>query len=91
MYYVYVLQSQLDAGLYIGYTSDLKRRLWQHNSGESKATSHRSPLKLIYYEDYIAKSDAQGREQFLKSGSGRRFLIKQLRHYFEQDSNLITT
>ena len=61
MFYVYVLQSQLDEGLYIGYTSDLKRRLWQHNSGVSKASSFRCPLKLIYYEAYSVKEDAEGR------------------------------
>jgi putative endonuclease len=87
MFYVYVLQSQLNEGLYIGYTSDLKRRLWQHNSGVSKATSFRRPLKLIYYEAYIAKEDAEGRERFLKSGSGRRHLNKQLRRYFELNPN----
>ncbi len=84
MFYVYVLQSQRDTGLYIGYTNNLKHRLRQHNSGESKATSYRRPLKLIYYEAYLAKKDAEGREQFLKSGSGRRFLDKQLQHYFLQ-------
>jgi len=64
MFYVYVIQSQLDTGLYIGYTSDLKRRLWQHNSGEAKATSFRCPWELIYYEAYVLKEDAEGRERF---------------------------
>ena len=34
-----------------------------------------------YYEAYLEEEDALGREQFLKSGSGRRFLKNQLRHY----------
>ena len=91
MFYVYVLQSQLDAGLYIGYSSNLKRRLLQHNSGLSKATSFRSPWKLIYYEAYLERTDAQGRERFLKSGAGRRYLKKQLRHYFERNGDFRTT
>jgi putative endonuclease len=82
MFYVYVIQSQRDAGLYIGYTSNLKHRLRQHNSGESKATSFRCPLELIYYEAYIIREDAEGRERFLKSGGGRKFLKRQLKHYF---------
>lgn len=82
MFYIYVLQSERDAGLYIGYTSNLKHRLRQHNRGESKATRSRCPLDLIYYEAYITREDAEGRERFLKSGGGRKFLNKQLKYYF---------
>jgi putative endonuclease len=83
MFYVYVLQSKTDQGLYIGYSSDLKRRLAQHKRGASFATSFRGPWALIYYEAYLKQPDALGREKYLKSGGGRRFLRAQLRHYFE--------
>ncbi len=82
MYYVYVLQSESDHGLYIGYTANLRRRLKQHQAGEAFATSYRRPWRLIYYEAYREVLDAQGREEFLKSGSGRKFLAKQCRHWF---------
>ncbi len=82
MYYVYVLQSESDAGLYIGFSTDLRRRLGQHQSGESQATAHRGPWRLIYYEAYCMRQDAEGRERFLKSGAGRRYLSKQSRHWF---------
>jgi len=85
MYYVYVLQSEIDHGLYIGYTADLVSRLRVHNSGESRSTSSRVPLRLIYYEAYALEEDALGRERFLKSGAGRRYLDKQLRNYFQQN------
>ncbi|MCL5782238.1 MAG: GIY-YIG nuclease family protein [Patescibacteria group bacterium] len=39
MYYVYILQSKANQSYYIGVTSDLKRRLKDHNSGNSKYTS----------------------------------------------------
>ncbi len=84
MYYVYVLQSETDHGLYIGYTADLVSRLRVHNAGESKSTMSLSPLKLIYYEAYLMESDAMGRERFLKSGAGRRYIDKQLSEYFYQ-------
>jgi len=45
------------------------------------ATLSRGPLKLIYYEAYLEQADALGRERYLKSGAGRRFLKVQLRHY----------
>jgi GIY-YIG catalytic domain/Phage integrase, N-terminal SAM-like domain len=53
MFYVYMLQSESDDGLYIGRTTDLRRRLKAHQSGESFATSYRGPWKLIYYEAYL--------------------------------------
>ena len=82
MIYVYVLQSELDRGLYIGMTTDLRRRFQEHQRGESASTKGRKPWKLIYYEAYLQELDALGREVFLKSGGGRRFLDKQLRTHF---------
>jgi putative endonuclease len=82
MFYVYVLYSERDAGLYIGYTCDLRRRIDEHRRGESFSTSYRLPFVLIYYEAYVCQADALGRERFLKSGSGRRYLKKQLTHFF---------
>jgi len=54
--------------LYTGYTSDLRRRLAEHNSGKSKSTKGREPFELIYYEAYRSKSDAMRRERMLKLG-----------------------
>jgi putative endonuclease len=84
MFYVYVLYSIADRGLYIGYSSDLKSRLSAHKRGASRATSYRGPWKLIYYEAYLNRQDAEGRERYLKSGGGRKFLRMQLRHYFKE-------
>ena len=39
---------------------------------------------MIYYEAYTEREDAEGREKFLKSGAGRRFLRAQLRHYLSR-------
>src|SRR6476620_5369072 len=81
MFYVYVLRSESDSGFYIGFSTNLRARLRQHQDGESFATKSRGPWKLIYYEAYTEREDAEGREKFLKSGAGRRFLRAQLRHY----------
>ena len=85
MFYVYVLHSMKDNGFYIGFSTNLRARLRQHQNGESFATSYRGPWKLIYYEAYLNQEDALGREKYLKSGAGRRFLRAQLRHYFLQE------
>lgn len=84
VFYVYLLHSTKDNGFYIGYSTDLKRRLSQHTRGASFATKSRGPWKLIYYEAYTEREDAEGREKFLKSGAGRRFLRAQLRHYLKR-------
>ena len=86
MFYVYVLHSVQDNGLYIGFSANLRKRLKEHSAGLAFATSHRRPWKLIYYEAYVEEADASGRERYLKSGGGRRLLRMQLRHYFKQNS-----
>jgi putative endonuclease len=69
MYYVYVLKSEVDKNLYIGYTDDLKRRIEEHNQGKTKSIKHRIPFGLIYYEAYKNKTDARKREIELKNNS----------------------
>jgi len=72
MFYVYVLRSLKNGRFYIGHTNDLKRRLEEHNSGESKYTRLTLPFDLIYSEKYNTRAEATRREQGLKSGQGRR-------------------
>jgi putative endonuclease len=84
MFCAYLLHSIADDGFYIGYTTDLRRRLIEHKQGASFATKHRGPWKLIYYEAYIEREDAEKRERYLKSGAGRRLLRHQLKHYLEK-------
>ncbi len=85
MYYVYVLESQKDKSWYIGFTGDLRRRLQEHLRGDTASIRYKRPLRLIYYEAYLEKLDAIGRERFLKSGSGWCFLKKQMRHFLGQE------
>lgn len=85
MFYVYLLESQDDKSWYIGYTSDLRKRIKDHQNGYGcHTTSLKNNWRLIYYEAYISKKDAIGREEFLKSGSGRKYLKKQLRSYLNE-------
>lgn len=91
MHFVYVLESELTKRWYIGYTTNINDRLKAHNDGKNTSTSHGGPWKLIYYEAYIEKMDALGREKFLKSGSGHRFLQKQMWNYFENPSRTSDT
>lgn len=83
MYYVYVLQSQKNKSLYIGYTTDLRKRLEEHNAGKNISTKPFRPFSLILYEALTNKKDAQNREEYLKSGWGFRTIKKMLKHYFD--------
>ncbi|NOU62352.1 GIY-YIG nuclease family protein [Marinifilum caeruleilacunae] len=82
MYYTYVLFSQKDKKLYVGYTKNLKLRFEQHQKGEVKSTKHRLPLVLIYYEACLCQKDALKREKYLKTYYGKLFLHKRLKSYF---------
>lgn len=77
-FYVYVLFSLKDKSFYIGFSANLILRIQDHFAGKVVSTKDRLPLKLIYYEAFVNKKDAKKRERFLKSGSGHKFLKKQL-------------
>ncbi len=84
MYFVYLIENK-DGRWYIGYTPiDPNYRLNKHNNGLVRSTKSYLPWKLIYYEAYIKRGDALGREKFLKSGAGRRLIKKQLKNYLEK-------
>ncbi len=83
-YYVYILFSLKDHGLYIGYSTDLKKRLLQHSKNQVTSTKLRTPFKLIHYEYFVDKKDAKAREVFLKSGYGRQQFDQILKNTFEK-------
>ena len=77
MFFVYILKSKKDKMLYIGYATDLRKRLKEHNLGLVKSTKSRKPLYLVYYEAYASKQDAVKREHNLKL---RAKALKQLKN-----------
>jgi len=76
MFYVYLLQSTVDKKLYTGYTTDLRKRVSEHNQGKNRSTKPRIPLKLMYYEAYISQADAAMREKRLKRSAGARTALR---------------
>jgi putative endonuclease len=78
MFYVYILLSKKDNKFYVGMTSDLKRRIGEHKRGNVKSTKHRLPMKLICYEAYLTKGEAERREKYLKTSDGRKDLRKRI-------------
>ena len=75
MFHVYVLINK-ENQLYVGYTSDLKKRIKQHQSGEGGWTHSRGPWELVYSEPYETHAEAMRREIILKNGKMNQELHK---------------
>ena len=79
MFTVYVLHSQSFDKIYIGFTSDIEKRLFAHNHISNKGwTKSFQPWEVIYKEVYKLKSDAMIREKQLKTSKGRDFIRKNI-------------
>ena len=74
--FVYLLRSMKNNRHYIGWTTDIKRRLDEHNSGKSYHTKTRGSWKLMGYETYNSSEEAKKREYALKHSPNMMFLFK---------------
>ena len=84
MFYIYCLQSEKEKEeLYFGFTNDLKKRLKEHNSGDTISTKRYMPWRLIYYEACLTESDAHRREHYFKTNMGRRMMKRRLKDYLK--------
>lgn len=64
--YTYIIKCNDDT-LYTGWTNNLEKRIAAHNLGKGcKYTSHRTPVELVYYEEYETKQEAMSREYAIK-------------------------
>lgn len=79
---VYILTNKHHTVLYTGVTSDLKKRLWQHQSKEfiDSFTSKYNCDKLVYYVNFLRIEEAIAREKQIKGGSrkAKEALINEL-------------
>lgn len=65
-HYVYVVQCS-DGSFYTGYTTDVQRRVAEHNDGEgAKYTRGRRPVTLVHVESFDDQSSAMQREYAIK-------------------------
>ena len=66
IFFVYIIKCN-DKTLYTGYTNDVVKRFKKHCDGKgAKYTRNRSPLHLVYFEEYKTKSEAMKREYAIK-------------------------
>jgi putative endonuclease len=79
MQYVYLLESVGVAGKrYVGVTSDLRRRLAEHNVGTSPYKAKFMPWRVVTYVAFSDLDKAVEFERYLKSGSGHAFANRHL-------------
>lgn len=74
MYYVYAISSLVKKYIYVGLTSNIEKRLTEHNAGYQRSTMAYTPYKLIYKELFTTRVEARAREKYFKSGIGKEFL-----------------
>jgi putative endonuclease len=88
MYYTYVLKcinSKTNKHiLYVGSTSDLRKRIDSHKSKNTNTTKKFDKIDLIYYEACLDKTDAIKRELQLKTGFGRGYIKRRLTTYLNK-------
>ena len=56
--------------LYIGQTTDLKRRLIEHNTGNSPATKPNIPYEIVFYSGFKNQQDGINCEKYFKTTAG---------------------
>ena len=69
-YYVYIMTNKINTVLYTGFTSDLKKRIWEHKEKVIDGfTKNYNINKLIFFEIYNDPENAILREKQIKAGS----------------------
>jgi putative endonuclease len=74
--FVYILKSLKNDKYYIGSTTDIRKRLRQHESGNVKATRNIQPIKLEFFQEYDSFGLARKIEYRLKSFKRKDFIEK---------------
>ena len=77
IWYVYILRCS-NGSPYVGFTSDIDRRIKEHNHKKIHYTKDKTPVSLICFTGFIDKYKALDYERYLKSGSGISFRRRHL-------------
>jgi putative endonuclease len=76
-WYLYIVKCR-DNSLYTGITTDLKRRIWEHNNDNvlgAKSLRGKRPVGLVYYEAFATQGEAAKREKSIKRWT-RKYKLK---------------
>ena len=74
MYFTYILHSENYDRYYTGHCEDLQKRLQRHNSKLVTSTKRFAPWKIVYFEIYPTKLEANMRELEIKKMKSRKYI-----------------
>ena len=82
IFFVYVLGSQRknDRRTYVGWTTDIDRRLRQHNAGRGAKSTRGRTWVLLYIENCKTRREAMSREWYIKRDRSFRSLLRATMH-----------
>ncbi len=80
MHFVYIIKSLRDGKFYTGLTTNVTKRLAEHNRGKDStpSTKSRGPFTLVHVKELSNLQAARVREKYLKSGAGREWRNKNI-------------
>jgi len=73
-WFVYAIRSRQRNYIYVGLTSNLEKRISQHNDGKGRTTRQYRPFILVHCEVFKTRLEARKREIYLKSGCGKEYI-----------------
>jgi putative endonuclease len=83
MFQVYTLYSSKFDEIYIGYSTNAKKRLASHNHEKNKGYTKRyQPWEMVFTEEFETRLEAMKREKELKTSKGREFVWKEVKKKF---------
>ncbi len=78
MFYVYIIKSEDYNWYYVGMSSDVDKRLKEHNGGKTRSTKNRRPFKLVFKKAFGSRKEARDFERYLKVKSNKEKLLRDL-------------
>ena len=82
MYVTYIIESERLGIWYYGHSSEVERRLDEHNAGRNKSTKNKGPWRLIFLRQFETKADANRFELELKRLKNKEYIKRTFRRFF---------
>jgi putative endonuclease len=74
MYYLYIIQNNLNQSYYIGHTKNIEERVKRHNEGRSKYTAQKRSWSMVYQEIFQTRGEAMKREKEIKEKKSKKYI-----------------
>jgi putative endonuclease len=74
MFFVYILQNDIDGSFYVGQTQNIRDRLKRHNENRSLFTKDKGTWSLVHLEKFNSSSEAVKREKDIKKKKSKKYI-----------------